>query len=170
MEESVTAIQPRIVIPDTDALWRDYLAARYRGLYLGYSLPHTCTTSELDHPRVRPGIFQKAAVIDGPGGEPLVVGGGRIDLQPNRAGGPAAQVRYFYVDGNCRRLGVGRLILEALEAEARRAGINHVWMEARVEAVDFYRRCGYADAGPGPTKWEVIHHRIMERTLPPTTG
>lgn len=161
-----SAINPRVVIPETTALWNDYLRARYRNLYLVYDLPHTCTTSELDSPRVRPGVLQRAVVIDGPAGEPIVVAGARLDLQPDRPEGPAAQLRYFFVDGNLRRHGVGRLILEHMEQQCRLTALRHIWMEARVEAVEFYRRCGYTDIGPGPTKWDVIAHRIMEKTLP----
>lgn len=163
---AAAALNARIVTPSSNAMWQDYLRARYRNLYLVYNLPHTCTSSELDHPRIRPGIYQRAVTIDGPEGEPICVAGGRLDLQPDRPQGPAAQLRYFWVEANCRKLGLGRMILENLEDQCRRSAIRHIWMEARVEAVDFYARCGYTDSGPGPTKWDVIPHRIMEKTLP----
>jgi len=143
-----------------DDLWRGYLACRYRTLYQPFSLPESCGHSDADTPRDRPDILHAAVVSD-----QQVVACGRMDLQPNHAKGPRAQLRYFGLDESQRGRGIAQALLKHLEDRARERGIGHVWMEARVAAAGFYARSGYIDVGEGPTKWGVIPHRIMERTI-----
>ena len=152
----------RIVVPTGDEQWGAYIACRVRNLYTPYGLPASCADSELDSPRTRDGIFHRAAMTrDG-----RIVGVGRLDMQPDRPGGPCAQLRYFAVDASTRGTGVGRRLLDEFERLARDRGVKRLWMEARQEALGFYHRCGYADAGEGPTKWGVIPHRILEKAFP----
>ncbi|TVQ59148.1 MAG: GNAT family N-acetyltransferase [Phycisphaerales bacterium] len=153
----------RIVHPSTDELWAAYLACRFRSLYAPYDLPETCTTSELDHPRDRPGVVHRAALDDAG----AVIGVGRIDEQPGSAYGHAAQLRYFAVDAAARAGGVGRTLLGRLEDDARAWGCVYLWMEARDEALGFYARAGYETLGPGPTKWDLIPHHVMGKPLTP---
>ncbi|MFM9958992.1 MAG: GNAT family N-acetyltransferase [Phycisphaerales bacterium] len=144
----------------SDELWNAYQSCRYRTLYQPFNLPETCGHSEADTPRVRPDIIHACAVVDG-----KVVACGRMDLQPDHPKGPRAQLRYFGLDAEQRGKGIAQAMLRYLEDGAKGAGLTHIWMEARVAAAGFYARAGYADAGEGPTKWGVIPHRIMERTL-----
>lgn len=154
----------RIVIPDTDALWDAYLECRYQNLYASFNLPRTCTTSELDHPRTREGIVHRA-VVDDAASRPTIAACGRLDLQLAHERGPSAQLRYCAVDTPYRGSGAGQLLLGYLENEARRAGAERLWMEARTVALNFYLRMRYADIGEGPTKWGLIPHRILEKML-----
>ncbi len=150
-----------IVDPQSDTLWTDYVACRVRNLYTPYGLPPSCADSALDHPRSREDVFHRAAVLND-----RVSGVGRLDIQPDRAQGPSAQLRYFAVDGETRGAGVGRALMAEFERVARERGVRFLWMEARQEALGFYERCGYGDIGLGPTKWGVIPHRILEKRLP----
>ena len=151
----------RIVRPDTDRLWDAYIACRHRNLYLPYGLPESCSTSELDSPRERADVIHRAALDD----VGSVIGVGRLDHQPGHERGPAAQLRYFAVESSCRAGGVGRALLVRLEEDARAWGCVHLWMEARDDAVGFYTRMGYEAYGVGPTKWGVIPHTLMARSL-----
>lgn len=63
-----------------------------------------------------------------------------------------------------RKSGVGRLLMQALEDEARRQGLKSVVLSSQVSAIPFYERLGYAahgdvyvDAG--------IDHRDMRKAL-----
>jgi GNAT superfamily N-acetyltransferase len=47
-----------------------------------------------------------------------------------------------------RRCGVGRLMMAAVEDLAREHGHGQLWVAASDQDVEFYRRCGWADA-PG---------------------
>ncbi len=149
-----------LIDPQRHDQWAEYVACRVRNLYTPYGLPASCADSDLDHPRSRTDIVHRAATIDG-----RIVGVGRLDIQPERAKGPSAQLRYFAVDAETRGTGVGRALLTDLERIARDRGVRYLWMEARQEALGFYERAGYSDIGPGPTKWGVIPHRILEKDL-----
>lgn len=155
----------RIASPDTPELWDGYFACRVRNLYTPFGLAPATADNPLDHPRPheggRPEIAHRCAV------EPTgaVVACGRIDLQPDHADGPSAQVRYCAVDQSQRGRGVAQLLLASLEAFALEHSIRRVWMDARIPAVGFYARAGYEDLGPGPTKYDLIEHRVMARTI-----
>lgn len=150
-----------IVVPVGEAQWGAYIDCRVRNLYTPYGLPASCADSELDTPRDREGIFHRAAITQ----DGRIVGVGRLDLQPDRGGVSSAQLRFFAVDASTRGTGVGRLLLSEFERLARERGVVRLWMEARQEALGFYERCGYTDAGEGPTKWGLIPHRILEKIL-----
>lgn len=143
-----------------DRLWSEYLECRYRNLYAPFNLPRTCTTSELDAPRDRPGILHRCTLVDN-----TVRAVGRLDIQPDRPEGPSAQLRYFAVDEPARGTGTALELLRELERLAREHGAKRLWMEARVAALGFYTRAGYGDIGEGPNKWGVIPHRVLARTL-----
>lgn len=76
-----------------------------------------------------------------------------------------AQIRYMAVEDAARGRGVGRLIVDALEAVARDHGADTIVLDAREHAVPFYERCAYRITGTGPTKFGVIKHATMEKTL-----
>ncbi len=63
-----------------------------------------------------------------------------------------------------RRQGLGKAVMRALEAEARRRGYRGVTIAAQVRAIPFYESLGYAAFG------EVfldarIEHRMMQRSF-----
>jgi ribosomal protein S18 acetylase RimI-like enzyme len=63
-----------------------------------------------------------------------------------------------------QRRGLGRALVEVLEAELSRRGLVHVHLHARAQAVAFYGRMGYAIHGE-PFYEVGIEHRHMRRTL-----
>ncbi|HEY4116370.1 MAG TPA: GNAT family N-acetyltransferase [Byssovorax sp.] len=65
--------------------------------------------------------------------------------------GETAEVKRMYVADAARGRGVGRLLLEALEAEARRLGRTRLVLETgdrQHEAVGLYTRAGFTKAAP----------------------
>ncbi len=57
----------------------------------------------------------------------------------------------MYVDPTARGLGLGRLILEAIEAEAQRQGLQRLALETGVhqpEAIGLYRNAGFQECPP----------------------
>ncbi len=75
------------------------------------------------------------------------------------------QIRYMAVDERERGLGLGRCVVEALEAEARRQGGKEVFLQARENAVAFYEACGYVVTEPTFLLWDLIQHYRMEKAL-----
>lgn len=99
------------------------------------------------------------ALIQSDDGEPLAVG----RLQFNSA--EEAQIRYMAVAEQARGQGLGRRIVEHLEAIARERGAQFIVLNARDEAAGFYRRFGYDVAGTGPTLFGKVKHVRMVKRL-----
>ncbi|HUC92168.1 MAG TPA: GNAT family N-acetyltransferase [Paenibacillus sp.] len=56
------------------------------------------------------------------------------------------ELKRFFVDPACRNRGIAKLILDELEARARRSGFRFIKLEAgekQFEALSFYRKHGY---------------------------
>ncbi|MFI7353379.1 GNAT family N-acetyltransferase [Streptomyces avidinii] len=64
-----------------------------------------------------------------------------------------------------RGLGVGVLLVRAIEAEAARKGLTAVDLGAQTHALGFYERLGYVAYGP-EFQDAGIPHRAMRRPLP----
>jgi GNAT superfamily N-acetyltransferase len=62
-------------------------------------------------------------------------------------------VKRVFVDPARQGAGIGRAIMEQLEAEARRRGIRRVHLEVSIPSRAFYERLGYADFEDG--SWDV---------------
>ncbi|MBW8729310.1 MAG: GNAT family N-acetyltransferase [Inquilinus limosus] len=80
-----------------------------------------------------------------------------------------AELKRIFVVAEARGLGIGRALLQALEADAAQTGIRLLRLETGVksaEALGLYRRFGYRETGPfgayGPDPLSVF----MEKALP----
>ena len=77
---------------------------------------------------------------------------------------PDGHIGRMAVAAPLRAKGVGGAVLEALVAEAVRAGLAEVALNAQVHALAFYRRHGFAEYGDVFME-AGIPHRAMRRTL-----
>lgn len=100
-----------------------------------------------------------ATVRDG-GGAPLVVG----CVLSSREGDALVQLRQMAVRADRQMGGVGRLLVELLEASARADGVSRVTMHAREVAVGFYEKLGYAAVGDRFVEVGVPHV-VMEKDV-----
>ena len=75
-----------------------------------------------------------------------------------------AKVERVAVDRALRGTGLGRRIMEALEARAVRLGATTVKLAAQVSAIAFYERLGYVAYDP-PFMDAGIEHRWMRKRL-----
>ncbi|MCW5890141.1 MAG: GNAT family N-acetyltransferase [bacterium] len=86
-------------------------------------------------------------------------------------GAGAYQLRGMATRADRRRRGLGAALLRFAEATIPPAtGVHVLWCNARVAAIDFYRRCGWtveSEVFDVPT---VGPHRRMRRALPPPVG
>jgi GNAT superfamily N-acetyltransferase len=77
----------------------------------------------------------------------LPIGCGALKLH----GAAPAELKRMWVDPSSRGLGVGRHLLESLEALARENGVRILHLEtnrALKEAIELYRRAGFAEVAP----------------------
>ena len=102
------------------------------------------------------------AVIVLAGNEVAAVG--RVHLETS----DTARLRYMAVAPAWRGRGLGRRLLQLLEAWARDMGAATVVLDARSSAAGFYRRHGYEVLGPGHTLFGSIEHLRMRRRLQET--
>ena len=89
------------------------------------------------------------------------VGVGR--LQFNTA--DEAQIRYMAVDRDYERRGIGRMIVTALEHEAKNNNIRSVVLDAREPAVGFYKNLGYSIEAKSYLLFDEIQHYRMRKNL-----
>ena len=99
---------------------------------------HTLTVEQLQHPDVR---FFVAWLAD------TAVGcGGYLHLEPG-----VAELKRIYTRPAARGRGVGRAILDGLEAAAQVEGVTVLRLETGIyqpQALRLYERCGYRQIGP----------------------
>ncbi len=84
-------------------------------------------------------------------------------LQDNGEG--LGQIRYMAVDANYQGKGLGKLIVIKLEEEARNINLRTVELQARENAVEFYKSQGYAVKETSFKLWDIIQHYLMTKNL-----
>ena len=90
-----------------------------------------------------------------------LVGGGRLQLIEDKLG----QVRYMAVEPNSRNQGIGQSILLCLEKLAREIGMMKIFLDAREQAVGFYKNNGYSVTDSSYLLFGEIQHSRMEKQL-----
>lgn len=90
----------------------------------------------------------------------LPVGTGRLLILPDSE----AQIGRMAVDLPHRHAGVGALIMERLEQEARRLGLTQAMLHAQTYVTPFYARHGYTEEGDLFME-AGIEHISMRKTL-----
>ena len=84
-------------------------------------------------------------------------------LQDNGEG--FGQIRYMAVDSDYQGKGLGKLIVIKLEEEARNINLHTVELQARENAVEFYKSQGYAVKETSFKLWDIIQHYLMTKNL-----
>ncbi len=124
---------------------------RYEILRKPWDKPKETATDELESQSVNAFIEEQGKVI----------ACGR--LQDN--GGGIGQVRYMAVAEGQQGKGLGKLILNRLEEEALVIGIHTIELQARENAVEFYKAKGYTIKEPSFKLWGIIQHYLMTKNL-----
>ncbi len=76
-----------------------------------------------------------------------------------------AQIRFMAVDEHHRGRGVGKMILTELERIARDKGAESIVLNARDEAIAFYKKMGYEEAGQSHVLFGSVRHVRMFKRL-----
>jgi len=76
-----------------------------------------------------------------------------------------AQIRYMAVVPAFRRMGVGRTLIDALEQQAQVNGCRQIMLNARENAVAFYRALGYRTEGRSYLLFGTIQHYKMTKRI-----
>ena len=76
-----------------------------------------------------------------------------------------AQIRYMAVEKAYEGNGIGRMLVNALEQEAKNQNISTVMLDAREPAVGFYQKLGYSIEKKSYLLFNEIQHYRMFRQI-----
>jgi predicted GNAT family N-acyltransferase len=76
-----------------------------------------------------------------------------------------AQIRFMAVNPNTQGKGIGKKLLYAAEKRALNDGKKIMILQARKNAVNFYKACGYTIKEKTFLLWNEIQHYLMEKKL-----
>ena len=138
--------------PSTPGEFEDYYVLRWKILRAPWNQPRGSEQDELEQ-------TSHHLMVVSDDGTPIAVG----RLQFNSI--LEAQIRYMAVDVSHQRKGVGTLLLQALEQRAIELGAARIVLDARENALRFYRNQGYVPEGPGHTLFNAITHILMTKSL-----
>jgi predicted GNAT family N-acyltransferase len=138
--------------PQTDDEFARYYDLRWQVLRAPWDQPRGSERDDLDS------TADHALIPDEDG---TALAAGRLHLNSPQE----AQIRYMAVAERARGQGLGRQIVEYLEAIARQRGASVIVLNAREDVADFYQRLGYELIGPAPTMFGAIAHVRMQKLL-----
>jgi ribosomal protein S18 acetylase RimI-like enzyme len=75
------------------------------------------------------------------------------------------QIRLMGVIEDYRSKGVGRIIMDEMEASLKNQGAEYIVIHARDYALDFYKKCGYEVTQKSYFLWNEIQHWKMKKDL-----
>lgn len=84
-------------------------------------------------------------------------------LQDNGKG--VGQIRYMAVDANYQGKGLGKIIVAKLEDEAKKINLHTIELQARENAVEFYKSQGYIIKETSFKLWDIIQHYLMAKEI-----
>ena len=76
-----------------------------------------------------------------------------------------AQIRYMAVEEGYRRRGIGSMMLRRLEEMAKEKGAEYIILNARENAVNFYKKNGYSIIEKSYVLFNEIQHYKMMKIL-----
>lgn len=91
----------------------------------------------------------------------VVAGVGRLTTYSNKEG----RIRYMAVADQYQSQGIGKKILTFLENEAKNKGMTGLILNARENALDFYKKLGYTAEGEAFDAFAGILHFKMTKEL-----
>ena len=142
----------KLLEPASESDWSAYFDLRWRVLRQPWSQPRGSERDELDSS----GYHLMLVAKDG-----SAAAVGRLHLNSS----DEAQVRYMAVDDSWRSKGLGGLILAGLEAQAQVLAVKRIVLNAREQALDFYKRHGYRVEGLAETLFGEVRHVRMRKDL-----
>ncbi|MDX1678214.1 bifunctional GNAT family N-acetyltransferase/thioesterase [Arsukibacterium sp.] len=135
--------------PLTPEHWQAYYHLRWQVLRAPWDQPPGSEQDEFE-----PQAYH-LMLTDGQG--KLLAVGRLHQLDLNRG-----QIRYMAVAEQARGKGAGRMILQGLEQQAVILGLQQLQLNAREQAVDFYRQLGYQQEGQAAALFGIPHLKMTK--------
>jgi len=141
-----------LVEPRSDIDWERYFDLRWRVLRAPWQQPKGSEQDDREADSVHLMLCDASRM-------PLAVG--RVHLNTPLQ----AQVRFMAVDSTATRQGLGTILLAALESRATQIGARSIVLNAREQAIPFYRKHGYVVTGEAPVMFGSVLHVRMAKEL-----
>jgi N-acetylglutamate synthase-like GNAT family acetyltransferase len=138
--------------PQNESEWEAYYKLRYDVLRApwGQAKGSEETADEAQHQHFA--FFNDANQI---------IGVGRLDQTAPHAG----QIRFMAVAANQQGKGIGKMIMNEIEAVCKAKGFLQIILHAREVALPFYQKLGYQLVEPSHLLFGEIQHYLMQKTL-----
>ena len=138
--------------PLNETEWQAYYQLRYKVLRApwGQAKGSEQTPDEAQHQHFA--FFNDANQI---------IGVGRLDQTAPKEG----QVRFMAVATNQQGKGIGKAIMDEIEAVCKTKGYLQIILHAREVALPFYQKLGYQLVAPSHLLFGEIQHYLMQKTL-----
>ncbi|MDB4856333.1 GNAT family N-acetyltransferase [Gammaproteobacteria bacterium] len=114
---------------------------------------------KMSHIPLKDNLEEASIHLMGVTSEGKVLACGRLHLNTSYE----AQIRYMGVSEDLRRSGIGSKMIEKLEEEAINQGANQIMLNARENAVAFYKSLGYFEVGPYESDIQIPHIRMEKQ-------
>ena len=141
--------QIEIRSPKTEAEWEKYDDFRWEILRKPLNIPHVPLKDDLEE-----SSYHFMAITS----SNEIVACGRLHMNNDEE----AQIRYMGVSENRRRMGLGSLIVDRLENQAKVLGASNITLNARNVALDFYKSKGYKTIEPYQSDTNIPHTRMKK--------
>ena len=143
--------QIEIRSPKTEEEWEKYDDFRWEILRKPLNIPHVPLKDNLEE-----SSYHFMAITS----SNEIVACGRLHMNNDEE----AQIRYMGVSENRRRMGLGSLIVDRLETQAKLLGASSITLNARNVALNFYKSHGYEAIESYQSDTNIPHTR-MEKFL-----
>lgn len=141
-----------VKIASTNQQLNSILKLRYEVLRKPWSQTIDSATDQLEHKSINAFIQNNKGVF---------IACGRLQENENKIG----QIRFMAVDQNYQGKGLGKLIITSLEEKAKELKLNKIQLQARENAVSFYKNNGYVMIEKTFLLWDQIQHFLMEKQI-----
>ena len=136
--------------PASEKEWETYDSFRWEVLRKPLKMSHIPLKDNLEEVSIH---------LMGVTSEGKVLACGRLHLNTSEE----AQIRYMGVSEDLRRSGIGSKMIKKLEEEAINQGANQIMLNARENAVAFYKSPGYFEVGPYESDIQIPHTRMEKK-------
>jgi predicted GNAT family N-acyltransferase len=114
---------------------------------------------KMSHIPLKDNLEEASIHLMGVTSEGKILACGRLHLNTSYE----AQIRYMGVSEDLRRSGIGSKMLKKLEDDAIKQGANQIMLNARENAVPFYKSLGYFEVGPYESDIQIPHTRMEKK-------
>lgn len=137
--------------PKNEDEFKKYYRLRHDVLAKPWNQPKSICRDALDETAFHISAYEKDEIV----------GCARLQINNDKE----AQIRYMAVKNAYQNQGIGSLILKEADKIALSNNISFIILNARDNALRFYKKNGYKNIGKGELLWNTIPHWKMKKII-----